>query len=85
MPPSGNGNIYIYGKSEVSVAQGGSLLSSLRQEGIFLPCACGGKGSCGQCKVQVPEGGGNILDSEKGHFTRKQIKDNRRRGCQCKV
>ena len=85
LSPSGNVNININGKTDVSVAQGGSLLSTLSQEGIFLPSACGGKGSCGQCKVQVPEGGGNILDSEKGHFTRKQIKDNWRLGCQCKV
>ena len=85
LSPSGNVNININGKTDVSVAQGGSLLSTLSQEGIFLPSACGGKGSCGQCKVQVPEGGGDILDSEKGHFTRKQIKDNWRLGCQCKV
>ncbi|MDA6815646.1 2Fe-2S iron-sulfur cluster-binding protein, partial [Escherichia coli] len=51
----------------------------------FLPSACGGKASCGQCKVQVLEGGGEILDSEKPHFTRKQIKDHWRLGCQCKV
>ena len=85
LSPSGNVNININGKTDVSVAQGGALPSTLSQEGIFLPSACGGKGSCGQCKVQVPEGGGNILDSEKGHFTRKQIKDNWRLGGQCKV
>lgn len=85
LSPSGNVNININGKTDVSVPQGGSLLSTLSQEGIFLPSACGGKGSCGQCKVQVPEGGGDILDSEKGQFTRKQIKDNWRLGCQCKV
>ena len=85
LSPSGNVNININGKTDVSVPQGGSLLSTLSQEGIFLPSACGGKGSCGQCKVQVTEGGGDILDSEKGHFTRKQIKDNWRLGCQCKV
>ena len=61
------------------------MLSTLAQEGVFLPSACGGKGSCGQCKLQVVEGGGEILDSEKGHFTRKQVKDNWRLGCQCKV
>ncbi len=85
LSPSGNVNININGKTDVSVPQGGSLLSTLSQEGIFLPSACGGKGSCGQCKVQVTEGGGDILDSEKGQFTRKQIKDNWRLGCQCKV
>ncbi len=85
LSPSGNVNIKINGKDNVSVPQGGSLLSTLSAEGIYLPSACGGKGSCGQCKVQVPVGGGDILDSEKGQFTRKQIKDNWRLGCQCKV
>lgn len=85
LSPSGNVNITINGKQTLSVEQGGSLLSTLSQEGIFLPSACGGKGSCGQCKVQVPVGGGDILDSERGQFTRKQIKDKWRLGCQCKV
>ncbi|MDE5760234.1 MAG: 2Fe-2S iron-sulfur cluster binding domain-containing protein, partial [Bacteroides sp.] len=83
--PSGNVNITINGKDTISVGQGGSLLSTLSENGIYLSSACGGKGSCGQCKCQVPEGGGEILDSEKGHFTRKQIKDNWRLACQCKV
>ena len=85
LSPSGNVTVTINGKEKLSVGQGGSLLSTLSQEGIFLPSACGGKGSCGQCKLQVPVGGGEILDSEKGHFTRKQIKENWRLGCQCKV
>ena len=85
LSPSGNVNITINGKETISVGQGASLLSTLSQEGIFLPSACGGKGSCGQCKLQVIEGGGEILDSEKGHFTRKQQKDHWRLGCQCKV
>ncbi len=85
LSPSGNVTITINGKDKVSVPQGGSLLSTMSAQGIFLPSACGGKGSCGQCKVQVLAGGGEILDSEKGHFTRKQIKENWRLGCQCKV
>ena len=85
LSPSGNVNITINGDKKISVAQGGSLLSTLAEQGIYLPSACGGKGSCGQCKCQVVSGGGEILDSEKGHFTRKQIKDNWRLGCQCKV
>ena len=85
LSPSGNVNITINGKESISVGQGASLLSTLSQEGIFLPSACGGMGSCGQCKLQVIEGGGEILDSEKGHFTRKQQKDHWRLGCQCKV
>ena len=82
---SGNVNITINGKDTLSVPQGASLLSTLAEQGVYLPSACGGKGSCGQCKVQVPVGGGEILDSEKGHFTRKQVKDHWRLGCQCKV
>ena len=85
LSPSGNVNITINGRDTISVGQGSSLLSTLAQEGIYLPSACGGKGSCGQCKLQVLEGGGEILDSEKGHFTRKQIKEHWRLGCQCKV
>ncbi|MCF0188513.1 MAG: NADH:ubiquinone reductase (Na(+)-transporting) subunit F [Bacteroidaceae bacterium] len=85
LSPSGNVTVRINGEKELSVGQGASLLATLSEQGIFLPSACGGKGSCGQCKLQVPAGGGEILDSEKGHFTRKQIKDHWRLGCQCKV
>jgi len=83
--PSGKVNININGKETISVNQGGSVLSTLSENGVHLPSACGGKGSCGQCKCQVPHGGGEILDVEKQHFTRKQILDNYRLGCQCKV
>ncbi len=85
LSPSGNVNITINDKDTLSVPQGGTLLSTLAESGVYLPSACGGKGSCGQCKCQVVEGGGEILDSEKGQFTRKQIKDHWRLGCQCKV
>lgn len=85
LSPSGNVSIEINGDKTLSVGQGGSLMSTLNENGIFLPSACGGKASCGQCKVQVLEGGGEILDSERSHFTRKQIKDHWRLGCQCKV
>lgn len=85
LSPSGNVNIEINGDKTINVPQGSSLMTTLNENGIFLPSACGGKASCGQCKVQVLEGGGEILDSEKPHFTRKQIKDHWRLGCQCKV
>ena len=85
LSPSGQVTITINGKDKVSVDQGSSLLSTLAAQDIYLPSACGGKGSCGQCKCQVVEGGGEILDSEKGHFTRKQIKEGYRLGCQGKV
>ncbi len=85
LSPSGKVTITINGKEKISVDQGSSLLSTLSENGVYLSSACGGKGSCGQCKCQVPEGGGEILDVEKGHFTRKQIKEHYRLGCQCKV
>ncbi|UEA62135.1 NADH:ubiquinone reductase (Na(+)-transporting) subunit F [Hoylesella buccalis] len=85
LSPSGNVNIVINEDKTLSVPQGASIMSTLTQNGIYLPSACGGKGSCGQCKLQVIEGGGEILDSERPHFTRKEIKNNWRLGCQCKV
>lgn len=85
LSPNGNVNIEVNGTTCLSVPQGGNLMATLNDNGIYLPSACGGKASCGQCKVQVLEGGGEILDSEKPHFTRKEIKDHWRLGCQCKV
>ena len=73
------------GKKTLNVTPGNSLMSTLADNKIFLPSACGGKANCGQCKVQVLEGGGNILPTEVGFFNRKQIKDNWRLGCQVKV
>ncbi len=73
------------GKKTLDVTPGASLMSTLADNKIFLPSACGGKANCGQCKVQVLEGGGNILPTEVGFFNRKQIKDNWRLGCQVKV
>ena len=64
LSPSGNVNIEINGDKTINVPQGSSLMTTLNENGIFLPSACGGKASCGQCKVQVLEGGGEILDSE---------------------
>lgn len=85
LSPSGQVTITINGKTKLTVDQGSSLLSTLAEQNVYLPSACGGKGSCGQCKCQVLEGGGEILDSEKVHFTRKQIKEGFRLGCQTKV
>ena len=84
--PSGTVKIDINdGKKVLDVAQGGDIMHTLAEEGIFLPSACGGKANCGQCKVQMIEGGGEILDTEKPHFNRKQIKEGMRLGCQVKV
>ena len=85
LSPSGKVTITINGDKQLNVDQGSSIMATLNENGIYLPSACGGKASCGQCKLQVPSGGGEILDSERPHFTRKQIKENWRLGCQCKV
>lgn len=85
MVKTGDVNININNETDISVSAGASLLSSLATKNVFLPSACGGKGSCGQCKVRVLDGGGDILPTEKVHFTRKQIKDGWRLGCQVKV
>ncbi len=85
LSPSGKVNITINNDKVITVDQGNSVMATLNENGIYLPSACGGKASCGQCKVQVLEGGGEILDSERPHFTRKEIKDHWRLGCQCKV
>ena len=73
------------GKKTVNAASGKSLLATLADGGVHLSSACGGKGSCGQCKVQVTEGGGDMLPTGAVHFTRRQIKDHWRLGCQVKV
>ena len=84
--PSGKVKININnGTKELEVNSGNTLLNSLHENGVMLSSACGGKGSCGQCKVQVLEGGGQILPTEVGHFSRKEQLDHWRLGCQVKV
>ena len=83
--PSGNVKLTMNGDKVLDVASGGTLLNTLAVNGVYLSSACGGKGSCGQCKCQVVEGGGEILPSEVPHFSRKQQKDHWRLGCQVKV
>ncbi|MBR4337695.1 MAG: NADH:ubiquinone reductase (Na(+)-transporting) subunit F [Bacteroidaceae bacterium] len=82
---SGPVKLVINGDNEMEVESGGTLLNTLAVNGVHLPSACGGKGSCGQCKCQVVEGGGEILPSEVSHFSRKQQQDHWRLGCQVKV
>jgi Na+-transporting NADH:ubiquinone oxidoreductase subunit F len=77
--------VTINGDKVYNIPSGGTLLASLGEAGVHLPSACGGKGSCGQCKCQVLEGGGEILPTETVHFSRKQQKDHWRLGCQVKV
>tara|TARA_Y100000389_G_scaffold151152_1_gene150868 strand:+ start:10919 stop:12154 length:1236 start_codon:yes stop_codon:yes gene_type:complete len=85
--PQGDAKILINGDNEKSptVKPGGSLLSSLSNQSIFIPSACGGGGTCSQCKCQVLSGGGDILPTEVSHFSRSEIKDNYRLACQVKV
>jgi len=85
LTPEGKVAILINDDKKIEVSQGGTLLSTLSENGIFIPSGCGGKGACGTCKVQVLEGGGEILPNEVGFFTRKQILDHWRLGCQVKV
>ena len=84
--PSGKVKININnGTKELEVSSGNTLLNTLHENGVMLSSACGGKGSCGQCKVQVTEGGGQILPTEVPHFSRKEQMDHWRLGCQVKV
>ncbi|MCM1077223.1 MAG: NADH:ubiquinone reductase (Na(+)-transporting) subunit F [Bacteroides sp.] len=82
---SGKVKITINSDTVVEAESGKSLLSTLADQNIFLPSACGGKGSCGQCKCQVFNGGGDILPTEKVHFSRKEQQANWRLGCQVKI
>lgn len=82
---TGKVKININGEKEIEVDPGSTLLSTLSQEKLFLPSACGGGGTCGLCRCQVETGGGSILPTEVGFFTRRQIHDNWRLGCQVKV
>ena len=83
--PSGPVSLKINGENEVEVSSGDTLLSTLGNNKIFLPSACGGGGTCIQCRCRVLEGGGEILPTEKPHFSRKEIADGWRLGCQVKV
>ncbi len=83
--PSGKVKISINGEKEIEVEGGSTLLNTLSNNGIFLPSACGGGGTCIQCTCQVNSGGGSILPTEEPHFSRKEIEQNYRLGCQVKV
>jgi len=86
LSPSGKITIDINdGEKVIEVDGGGTLLSTLGSNGIFLPSACGGGGTCVQCVCHVHEGGGSILPTEEPHFSRKEIASNMRLGCQVKV
>lgn len=83
--PSGNVQIKVNNEKDLSVPMGATLLNTLQAKEIFLSSACGGGGTCGQCRCRVVEGGGEILPTEKGHFNRKEQLDHWRLSCQVKV
>ena len=83
--PSGPVLLMINGEEKVEVSSGGTLLSTLGDNKIFLPSACGGGGTCVQCRCQVIEGGGELLPTEEPHFSRKEVSEGWRLGCQVKV
>ncbi|MBW6497651.1 MAG: NADH:ubiquinone reductase (Na(+)-transporting) subunit F [Bacteroidales bacterium] len=83
--PSGPVKITINEEKELTVSSGSTLLTTLSQEGIYLPSACGGGGTCAMCKCQVLDGAGDILPTEVGYFSRKEIQEKWRLSCQVKV
>ncbi len=82
---SGNVNIEINGEKTISVAAGDKLLQTLSNAGLFLPSACGGGGSCAQCKCIITDGGGSMLPTEEGHFNRREAGEGWRLSCQTPV
>ena len=82
---SGPVSITINGQKTIEVNAGGKLLSALADEGIFVSSACGGGGTCAQCEVKVHAGGGDILETEKAHITKKEAADGCRLSCQVAV
>ena len=78
---SGPVKIMINGEKTLTVAAGSSLLSTLANEKIFLPSACGGGGTCAMCKCVVESGGGDVLPTELGHLTLQEKKEHVRLGC----
>ena len=85
LSPSGLITITINNEKKIEVEGGSTLLNVLSNNGVFLPSACGGGGTCSQCICQVHEGGGSILPTEEPTFSRKEIANNFRLGCQVKV
>jgi Na+-transporting NADH:ubiquinone oxidoreductase subunit F len=82
---TGDVTIEINGEKNITVPAGGKLLQTLAGQSLYLSSACGGGGTCGQCKCQVLEGGGDMLSTEEPHFTRRQAREHWRLGCQTPV
>ena len=82
---SGDVTIDINGEKKITVPAGGKLLQTLAGNGLFLPSACGGGGTCAQCRCVVMEGGGSMLPTEESHFTKRDAKEGWRLSCQTPV
>ena len=82
---SGDVNIEINAEKTIAVQAGGKLLQTLSAAGLFLPSACGGGGSCAQCKCIINDGGGSMLPTEEAHFTRREALEGWRLSCQTPV
>jgi Na+-transporting NADH:ubiquinone oxidoreductase subunit F len=82
---SGDVHILINGEKTITVPAGGKLLQTLSEAQLFLPSACGGGGTCAQCKCIITEGGGSMLPTEEGHFTRREANEGWRLSCQTSV
>ena len=77
--------IMVNGQREIEVPAGGKLMGALAEEGILVSSACGGGGTCAQCLVKVHSGGGDILDTEKGHISKGEAREGCRLSCQVAV
>ncbi len=82
---TGNITINVNGEKDLTFLAGGKLLNLLSTQELFLPSACGGKGTCGQCKVTVLEGGGELLPTEKSHIGKREAAAGKRLACQVSV
>ncbi len=82
---TGNVNITINGEKTISVPAGGKLLQTLAAQKLFVPSACGGGGTCAQCRVKVHSGGGSILPTEESHITKREAACGDRLSCQVAV
>ncbi len=83
--PSGSVTVEVNRQKTLEVPVGGKLLGSLADAGIFVSSACGGGGTCAQCRVKVLSGGGDILPTERGHFNKREIREGYRLSCQLPV
>nr|MBP6429816.1 2Fe-2S iron-sulfur cluster binding domain-containing protein [Bacteroidales bacterium] len=80
--PQGEVTLTINDEKELTVQPGSTLLNTLSDNKIYLPSACGGGGTCGLCKCQITEGGGEVLPTEKPHLSRKEQKEDVHLSCQ---